>query len=88
MQLIRVVPNPPSESGLTLTQGTKLMIGDVDISRGVTSVTLHCEVNDVWRATIECNVEPPADLAALAFIRYPTHWDRLRVWLRRLVRRD
>lgn len=88
MQLIKVVPNQPRESGLTFTQGTKLMLGDVDISRGITSITLHCEVNDVWRATIQANVEPPADLTALAFIHYPTHWDRLRVWLRRLSRRD
>lgn len=88
MKLIRVVPNPPSESGVTRTQGTKLMLGDVDISRGVTSITLHCEVNDVWRATIEANVQPPADLAAVATIFYPTHWDRLMCWFRRLVRRD
>lgn len=78
-KLVRVVPVAPStESGITRTQGTKLFCGDVDISRGVTRIELICEVNDIWRAKIEMNIQPPIDLTALAVFHRPSKIERIR----------
>jgi hypothetical protein len=78
--MARIIPPPASDDGLTKTQGTIVMVGDQKLG-GVTGITLHCEVNDFWRATINCHVQP-TDLSALSVIYEPTLWQRLRRWVR------
>lgn len=56
--MIRVVPGPANDSGLNLCNGTKVFVGDTNIN-GVYSVTLRADVNSVWRAVIECYIDPP-----------------------------
>lgn len=58
MTLLRIIPN-----GLKC-QGTKVVLADGSVVPGVTGITLRCEVNDIWKAMIEVNVEPPTELLA------------------------
>lgn len=58
MTLLRIIPN-----GLKC-QGTKVVMEDGTAIPGVTGITLRCEVNDIWKAMIEVNVEPPTELLA------------------------
>ena len=81
-QIERIVSSPPDAGGLTRTQGTKIMVGDSQMT-GVTRIELVCDVNDVWRARIDCMVQPPADLSALSIIYVPTRWQRIKQWLAR-----
>ena len=67
-------------SGPTRTMGTQVMVGGVAL-KGVTRIELVAEVNDVWRARIECAAEP-TDLGALAEVHWPTLWQRLVRWWR------
>lgn len=76
--LARIIPNEASGDELSRTQGTKVMVGDQPL-RGVTKITLVAGVDDVWRATIECMVQP-TDIAALAVVHRPTLWERLKWW--------
>lgn len=80
--LIRVIPVPPSSSGFTKTQGTKLFVGDTEV-KGVTRIELIAEVNDIWRARIDVNIQAPADLTALAVFHRPTFWQYLKYWATR-----
>jgi hypothetical protein len=78
---LRIVPATRDGEGATPTRGTHVFAGDTQI-RGVTGITLRADVNDVWRATIECNVKPPAELLAQARVvlintpwwRRALHW--------------
>jgi hypothetical protein len=76
-----VLPTPSTSCGLVKTQGTKVMIGDLPLP-GVTKITLHGEANDIWRATIECNLQPPSELVALSVVKV-----RKDPWWRRILRR-
>lgn len=77
--LARIIPVASDGNGPARTQGTVVMVGDQKLG-GVTSITLRCEVNDVWRATIQCNVLP-TELTALAMVHQPTFWQRIKRWL-------
>lgn len=70
----RIVP-AVSARGPHPTRGTEVWIGDTRLS-GVTEITLRADLNDVWRATIKCHVEPPAALLAAAVfeVRKPERW--------------
>ena len=72
-----------SGDGPQVTRGTRVMVGDVALDH-VTGLTLRADVNDVWRATIECIVAPPAELLAAAVfeVRPPeTFWSRFLRWV-------
>lgn len=85
-QMLRIVPQPPSDSGLTLTQGTKVLTPAGEELKGIHRIVLTCDVNDVWRAEIHCYVEAP-DLSALSVVHRPTHWQRFKAFLRSLHER-
>ena len=80
-QLIRVVQAAPDRSGTVLTQGTQVFVGDQEIS-GIQRIEIVAEVNDVWRARIDCTLTGSIDLQALAVFHKATRWDRLKAWLR------
>lgn len=78
----RIVP-PVGAGGITRTHGTQVWVGDTRLN-GVTGITLRADLNDVWRATIECHVEPPAELLAAAVfeVRKPeVWWQRVLRWI-------
>jgi hypothetical protein len=59
MAILRVVPAEPRDGkGPHRCQGTKLFVGGQELT-GVTSVELVAQVNEVWRAKVECMVELP-----------------------------
>lgn len=80
-QLLRIVAAEHDGNGPHKCQGTKLFVGDHELT-GVTRIELVAEVNDLWRAKVECMVKPPADLLAEAVTMYPTLWQRIRRWCR------
>lgn len=78
----RIVP-ALSGHGPQMTKGTKVLVGEVEL-KGVCGITLRADVNDLWRATIECHVLPPTDLLAAAVfeVKPPeTFWSRLVRWV-------
>lgn len=77
-EIVRIVTNK-SEDGITKTQGTQVFVGETPI-RGVTRIELVADVNNVWRARIDCLVKPPADLMANSVTYYPTLWQRFKRW--------
>ena len=79
-QHLRIVPAQREGDGPTLCQGTRLFVGEQELT-GVTRIELVAEVNNVWRAKVECMVKPPADLLSEAVVTYPTWWQRFcRKW--------
>jgi len=78
--ILRVEVDPHDGDGPQVAQGhVRLYVGDQELT-GVTRIELVAEVNDLWRARVDCMVKPPADLKAVATIRYPTLWQRLKRW--------
>lgn len=75
----RIIP-AKSDGPVQKSQGTKVMVGDVELS-GVTKVVLTAEVNDIWRAEIHCHAICPDEVLALAELR-PVK----RPWWRSLLR--
>lgn len=69
----KIVAGPLSESGFTLTRGTKVLV-PVTTPEGepqryeelpdVSSITLRATPDDIWRATIEVCVAPPDEICA------------------------
>lgn len=58
--LLSIIPsNPDSESGYSLTHGTKVMLDGKEV-KGVTKIVITGQANDVWRANIECMVNVAA----------------------------
>ena len=79
---IRIVP-AIGNGGPQPTRGTRVLVGDTRID-GVIGITLRADINDLWRATIECHVEPPSDLLAAAVfeVRKPETWlSRVLRWI-------
>lgn len=76
--IARIIPATSCgpDSVASPTQGTKIMVGDVELT-GVTKITLIAEPNDVWKAQIECYFQP-TDMTAVAFVYKPSLWDRIR----------
>ena len=83
MAILRVVPAEPRDGkGPHRCQGTKLFVGDQELT-GVTRVELVAQVNEVWRAKVECMVELPPEIVCDAVIKGQTRWQRLK---RRVMR--
>lgn len=83
MGTVTIVPAPVDErTGTTLTRGTKVLVDGVAL-KGVTRVELVAEVDDVWRARIECYAQMQVMPGALVeVVRYaPMNW-----WRRLLLR--
>jgi hypothetical protein len=85
--IVRIVPPEPSGSGITLAQGTKVMVGETEIPR-VFKVEIEAEAGGVWTAKIHCHVKPiPMEDMQASFIRHykaPIIW-RLKRWFRDLT---
>lgn len=80
-QLVRIVPAPNSSPCAARTQGTKVMLGDVEIPH-VERIHLFAWPNDVWRADITVLCDPPEIQAgALVEVSAPLSW-----WRRLLLR--
>lgn len=58
MEMIRIVPPEPDEMGVTRAQGTKVYVGDQEVT-GVIRVETAAEVNGLWVATITVYARPP-----------------------------
>ncbi|UYB51165.1 hypothetical protein OCJ37_14340 [Xanthomonas sp. AM6] len=57
MGIVTIVPAAMDEHiGTTPTRGTKVLVDGVEL-KGVTRVVLMAEVDDIWRAHIECYAE-------------------------------
>lgn len=86
---VRIIPPESNGSGVTLAQGTKVMVGDTAIP-GVFKVELCAETGGVWTAKIHCHVRalPMEDLQASIVRHYkaPIIW-RLKQWFRSLTGR-
>lgn len=79
-QLVRIVPVPREDNGLVSTIGTKVYVGDQELT-GVTKIVLTAEVGGIWTADITCHhhMQP---MEALAVIHYPKRWwERAIDWL-------
>lgn len=83
-QHLRIVQAQCDGDGPTLCQGTRLFVGEQELT-GVTRIELVAEVNNVWRAKVECVVRPPADLLSSAVVTYPTLWQRFKRWTNKLA---
>lgn len=67
--LAKIVPNIDGVRDVAcLSRGTRVVVGDAELT-GVTRIVLVADVDDIWRATIECHVEPPDELLASSVIR-------------------
>lgn len=53
-QLVKVVPGRSVDGMPQPTRGTQVLMPSGEAIRGVTRITLTADVNDVWRAQIEC----------------------------------
>lgn len=71
-QILRIVPVAPSQSGLTLVQGTQVLMPDGTPIPYVTDITLSAHLNDVWRAQITCLVRPP-EISCMASVELEFH---------------
>lgn len=80
-QLVQIIPPEPDKSGIVLTQGTKVMVGNQELTH-VTKIVLKAEVNSIWEAEIYCQVQMQ-QIDALAVIHYQKPW--LERWLERLI---
>jgi hypothetical protein len=83
MGTVTIVPATMDEkSGLTLTRGTRVLVDGQEL-KGVIRVVLVAEVNDVWRAHIECHAQVPVMPGMYMVVedRPPLTW-----WRRLLLR--
>jgi hypothetical protein len=77
---IRIIPPAPTETGLTRSQGTRVVTGSGDEIEGVTRIELTAQVNDLWRAHLWVNpevVELSGVLATWEPSPRPSWWRRL-----------
>lgn len=67
LRVATIIPGPKSSPGVAHhTKGTKVILSDGSELSGVTRITLHAEVNDVWRAVIEVYPDTVQVIAAEA----------------------
>lgn len=78
--IARIIQPEANASGTVMSQGTKVMVGDKEMS-GVTKIVLTAEVNDLWRAEIHCYAQS-TDLSALAVVHRLSWVHRLKALLR------
>jgi len=73
---IVIVQPAPADSGAVPAHGTKVLTQDGREIDGITAVTLHAEVGDIWRATIECYPHVSESMVATAIQRNakPLNW--------------
>jgi hypothetical protein len=77
---IRIIPPAPTETGLTRSQGTRVVTGSGDEIEGVTRIELTAQVNDLWRAHLWVNpeaVELSGVLATWEPSPRPSWWRRM-----------
>ena len=75
-----IVQPARKDSGAVPANGTKVMTEDGHEITGITSISLHAEVGDVWRATIECTPhvsEPMIVRAVMQSTLRLNWWQRL-----------
>lgn len=79
-ELLSIVPSAPdSESGYSITNGTKVMLDGQEV-KGITKIVITGEVNNVWRANIECIVNVsamPGMLLEVVSVTPLTWWRRV-----------
>lgn len=79
---IRIVQPRAKDSGVTPTQGTLVMVGDVQV-KGVYKIELLADTNDVWRAVVHCHPKwnEMTALASFSIVHpKPTICDRVKAW--------
>lgn len=89
---VRIIPAQVDGQGFTRTQGTRVMVGDVELA--VSRIVLTAEPANIWRAELTVHaVELPEVLASVEHVtvhklqRKGPPWDeRLRVWWQRVRR--
>lgn len=84
IQLITVVPIPSKPGKPTVTHGTQVLLPDGSKLDGVTRIELVAEVNDVWRARIDCLANVP-EMAGLQ-LNSVNQAEPLSWWRRLLLR--
>lgn len=80
--IARIVPAIGKDGLPILSNGTQVWIGNVRLE-GVYAITLRAEIDALWRATIECYVEPPAELLVEADVLS----SKRERWYQRVIRR-
>ncbi len=87
-KLAKIVPPDcyDSQHGVTLTHGTKVVLPDGSELGGITNIELTCSVNSVWKARIDCLIEPVIIPNAELVVRQTTGlpfswWRRLLLWI-------
>lgn len=83
MGTVTIIPARADEqTGVTPTRGTKVLVDGQEM-KGVVRVVLVAEVNDVWRAHIECYAKVPVmpGMALVVENKPPMAW-----WRRLLLR--
>ena len=80
--LVRIVPCKAGEVVHT-ANGTKVVLPGGEVLPRVTRIELVAEVNNVWRAKIECLVQAPEISAEAEFVTSKplTRWRRWLLWL-------
>lgn len=74
--LIRIVPPEPSQFGWTQAQGTRVFVGDQEISH-VVKIEALAEPNSLWEVTITLQAAPPeVPMVGRFFIEQPRRWWR------------
>ena len=59
MKLLRIVPVEHTAHDYCVTRGTKVLTPEGEEVQGVTSIKLHADLNDIWRAEISLIIDPP-----------------------------
>lgn len=62
--ILRIIPPKPTRDGYTIVAGTKVETFDGHPVAGISRIELLGEVDNIWRAKIECLIHPD-DFAAL-----------------------
>jgi hypothetical protein len=77
--LLRIVPPPPqSPHGYQKTQGTSVLTESGERIGGITKITIVAIPNDLYRATIECNVYmDPVNALTKVYVKNISWWRRL-----------
>lgn len=64
MKAAKIVFADQNGEGMSLTQGTKVVLEDGTELQGVRKIVLTAEVNDIWRADITCGVNLTGEVGA------------------------
>lgn len=75
MALIRIIPAIDTHGEVTPTQGTKVFLGDTEIT-GIYRIEVTADINDVWRAVIHCHCHVEGITAEAEFVDTRSWWER------------